>query len=242
MAFNYKTEYNRYKRYYQAVGEMTAKPKNRAYTTVVLTFLAISLFAWYAVLPTIRTILYLRREIADKLIVNKKMEEKIAALIEAQAAYQGLKQKLPLLTEAVPKNPDVLILVAQLKNIATQNSASLSAIQIPTVPLFLDTEPLPLTESSTKTPNKSAQNVPTEKPYTGARRVDVPISITVNGSYASILSFLEDVRMLRRIVGINGLSITPLHNTVNTATGSSTQLEVVLKLTLYYLTTEPVRN
>src|SRR3989338_2007521 len=118
MPFNYKTEIHRYKRYYQSIEQVANKPQARAYTTAIFSFLAVSLFGWYAIRPTLQTILYLRREIIDKTDISKKMEEKISNLIGAQATYQSVENQLPLLHAALPTNPQAVSLVQQIKKLA----------------------------------------------------------------------------------------------------------------------------
>jgi len=99
-AFNYKQEYQRYKKYYLNLVPLLQQPVSRAYTTIIFSFLAISLFGWYAIRPTMQTIFELKREIADKTDLNQKMEEKISALIEAQAVYQDIETKIPVVTKS----------------------------------------------------------------------------------------------------------------------------------------------
>ena len=75
--FDYKKEYDRYKRYYLSMEPVLTKPVNQAYTAIIFSFLAVSLFGWYAIRPTVQTIVTLKREIADKTVLNKQMEDKI---------------------------------------------------------------------------------------------------------------------------------------------------------------------
>jgi len=89
------------------------KPKMRASTTAVFSFLAISLFTWYAIRPTAQTIIFLRREISDKTALNEQMENKITALIESQDTYEKIKERLPIVQQALPPNPDGVILERQ---------------------------------------------------------------------------------------------------------------------------------
>src|SRR3972149_7715954 len=120
MPFNYRTELHRYRRYYQSIENITKRPNTHFYTTTIFSFLAVSLFGWYAIRPTIQTILFLQREIRDKTELNKKMEDKIAALIEAQAYYQEVEPLLPVLDESLPSQPDAIPLIMQLRNLASQ--------------------------------------------------------------------------------------------------------------------------
>ncbi|MBI2405230.1 hypothetical protein HYV22_03580 [Candidatus Gottesmanbacteria bacterium] len=179
MAFNYKTEYERYRRYYQSLEPTFKTSATSSYTMAIFSFLAISLFGWYGIRPTVQTILFLRREIADNTEVSKRMENKITQLVEAQAAYQNAADNLVILDQALPQDPNVLRVVGQLQSLAKSTNSSLSAVQVPTVPLA----------SSQATPSAG----------TGGEKVtDIPIVVAVNGTYTAIKSFLDGLVSMRK--------------------------------------------
>ncbi len=201
-------------RYYQKLQPMMKKPKMRASTTAVFSFLAISLFAWYAIRPTAQTIIHLRREISDKAALNKQMEDKITALIEAQEKYETIQDRLPILKQALPNNPDAIILARQLRNLAATSGASISAIQIPSLPIL----------GQEATPGaKLAPAKPLET---------YPISVTLTGPYTSLKSFLDGLLALRRITSIDLISFKM--GTSKVLFGEDLQLS--LKLMSYYST------
>ena len=215
---------SQYKRYYQRLEEFTEKPDNRMYGTTVFSFLAISLFGWYAIRPTVQTILYLQREIKDKQEVSKKMEEKISALVVAQAAYQQVQSQIPLASQALPQSPDVLSLVAQIRNLAAVTNASLSAVQIPTVPLLGKDASQSAAPQTTRLPNA---------PRISAGVGDYPATVTVTGPFAAISEFLKGMIAMRRITTIETMSLTPSKEEKSTL--GSTQLQLTLKVKTYYL-------
>ncbi len=224
MAFNYKTEYDRYRRYYQSLEPVIKKSATRTYTTAIFSFLAVSLFGWYGIRPTIQTILFLRREIADNQVVNKRMEDKITHLIEAQAAYQNVYTQLPVLDESLPESPEILYVVNQLKNLARATNSSLSALQVPQVPIL----------PAVSTPSSQPAGLPAQ---TGpGSLVEVPLVAVVNGSYTSIKSFIDGVIGMRRILSIGTINIgESREETGRSSTASGSLLQLVVKLTVYYL-------
>lgn len=151
----------------------------KTYTTAIFSFLAVSLFGLYAVLPTMRTILFLRREIRDKTSVNKQMEDKIAALIESQAAFEATSGRLPLLFHAIPQTPQPVELFRSLRNLAEASNASMSSVSVSSVPLR------------------------TEK------HTSFPITLVVTGSYSSLKSFLDGALTIRRIISLNAIRFSP---------------------------------
>lgn len=218
MPYNYKTEYERYKHYYQELTERVDKPKNRMYSTTVFSFLAVSLFGWYAIKPTVQTILFLRREIKDDQVISLQMEDKISALVEAQAAHQNVEPKLAFVDGALPSSPDVLSVVSQLRALADNTQASLSAVQVPTVPL------LGKDASQSAAPAKSA-------PAAG-NLGDYPLTVTLNGSFGSIQSFMNGLLSIRRAITIDTISILP---SKESPPAKNTGLQLTLKLKAYYL-------
>ncbi len=220
MPFDYKNEYERYKKYYQSLDETIQKPKNRIYTATVFSFLAVSLFGWYAIRPTAQTILYLRREIADNQMVNQRMEEKISALVEAQSAYQTVQPQLPLVNQALPRDPDVIALVGQLRNLAMSSGASLSGITVPTVSLT--------GEDATRSGSGASRASTIVK---AAKLNDFPVTVMLDGSFPTVQSFLQGITSMRRIITIDTFSIAPSREA-----GATNMLQLTLKLKGYYLT------
>lgn len=214
MALNTKTSTSesQFHRYYQKLSPVLKKPAIRTSTTAVFSFLAISLFAWYAIRPTAQTIFFLRREIADKTVLNERMENKITALIEAQETYETIKSRLPVIAQALPGNPDAIILARQLRNLALISGASISAIQIPSLPL--------LGQETTQGAKLAAQN-PLEQ---------YPISIILSGSYVSLKAFMDGLLTLRRITSIDTISIKPAAR----QGFAEDTLQLIIRLQSYY--------
>lgn len=223
MAYNYKTELERYRRYYQSLEPILGKPRSQSYTAVIFSFLVVSLFGLYAIRPTIQTILTLRREIQDKTDISQKMEDKIAALIEAQAAYNQVENSLPVIDQALPPDPDAVPLIIQLRNLANASGVTLSTIQMPTVPLL----------GKEATPTAQPQSAPA-----GPQR-SFEFSGSIIGPYSGVLAFLSGLQEMRRIVTINSIAVTADKTTSPVASESATtigeQLQLTMRLTSYYL-------
>lgn len=201
-------------KYYKRLQPALKKPKNRATTTAVFSFLAISLFALYAIRPTAQTIIYLRREIADKTVLNQQMENKITALIEAQATYETIQDRVGVIEQALPDNPDAVILARQLRNLASISNASISAMQIPGLPIIAQ-------EATPGARLAAAAAKPLE---------EYPITMVVTGPYASLEAFLDGLLKMRRITNIDALSMKPTFKL-----GSSSDiLQLNVKLKSYY--------
>ena len=223
MAFNYKTELQRYRKYYQSLEPLVSRPSSHAYTTVVFSFLAVSLFGWYAIRPTLQTILYLKREITDDTVTNKQMEDKITALIGAQAYYQQVEPLLPAVDEALPPTSDAIPAAIQFRNLASASGVLLTSLQIPGVPL--------------SSPNA---NQTTTTSVTPVKEAPISISVTVKGDYQSIRSFLNGIISLRRIAAIDSISLGPApgeSTSSQSAILSSRLLLLSVHLKIFYIGT-----
>lgn len=215
-----------FRKYYRPLEPILQKPKNRVYTATVLSFLTVSLFIWYAIRPTIQTILSLRREIRDSTAVNEQMETKIAALVEAQATYQDIVPRLGLIKEAVPETPDMVNLMVQLRNLANSVDATMSAANVVSIPLTIE-----------KTKSVSiAQPSPSPSPVPGTQKQDKnatsPVTVTIQGSYESMKQFIQGVYAMRRIVTIVDITMLPYGTDTNTKRGET--LTMTLKLNGYF--------
>lgn len=220
MAYNYKTELERYRRYYRSLGPIFRQPKAETYTMIIFSFLTVSLFGWYAIRPTVQTILYLKREIRDKTEVSKKMDEKINALIEAQARYEEITPYLPIVEDALPKVPDAMPLIVQFKNLALESGAVLTSVQLSTVPLL-----------GKEASGSADKNPDPQKTF--------DFAISIQGPYQALNTFLEGLKIIRRVVSFEALSIEPI-NITNVGTESAQltnrQLQLTVKVIAYYLT------
>ena len=114
--------------------------------------------------------------------------------------------------------------MVQLRNLAAFSQASLSAIQVPTVPLLgIDAT------RSAQTVTARGPNAP-KQPKLG----DFPVSVTVNGTFTSIQSFLQGIIAMRRITTVDTLAIAPSKD--SSAPAGTNMLQLTLRLKGYYLT------
>jgi len=209
---------NQYKKYSQTIAPFLESQQTKNYTTVIFFFLVLSVFSWYAIRPTIQTILYLRREIKDKTQIDKQMDAKIYALIEANANFENNQALFPVLSEAVPKTPEAVDLVSQLTNLALEKNLLLSQLKTADIPLSTSSAVIPSTN---------------QKQFT-----ELPMEFTIEGPYSSVTSYFRDLINLRRVVTIQSMNFLPLQTPVISASGSGipATLKVSVDLVTYYET------
>jgi hypothetical protein len=150
------------------------------------------------------------------------MEEKISHLIQAQAAYQSVTDQIPLLDEAIPTNPDVLSLATQLRNLGQEVNASVSAIQIGSVPIEAPKEP-----DGATTP-RAGSAVPVVKLST------VPVHFVLTGNFPAMKLFLQNLLSMRRLVTLETIDIQPATDDIVRVGTPSASLRITLKATSFY--------
>ena len=207
-------QFSRFRKYYTSIEPIWEKPKNRIYTAIIFSFLAISLFAWYAIRPTVQTILFLQKDIADKTIVNQKMEQKIAQLIEARANLDEIQPRIYLVREAIPENPDALDLSLQLRNLINSSDATMSSLTLGGIPLV---------SSDTKT--KTGNNVSS---------AEFHINTILMGGYPGLESVLDQMNIMRRMITVSMLNFSLTGETRFSAGSTVIPINLTLKLNSYY--------
>jgi len=106
----------------------------------------------------------------------KKMDAKIYALIEANAAYENNQSLFPVLSETIPNNPEALDAVSQMKNLAMEKNVLITLLQMANIPL------------STPAATQAQKN---KKLYT-----ELPVTLSVEGPFLSILSWFYPIDLL----------------------------------------------
>ncbi len=182
MALDWQTEYHRYRRYFVNINQFYRQKKVRAYTGIVLSIFAVSFFIFFAIKPTLVTIASLMKEIDDKRVITEKLETKINALASAQREYQNVESDLYLVDQALPRDSQVSLFIKQLEALARKSEVAIDGIQINQVPLK---------EKSASTDSSQSVN----------------FSIAASGSYQNLVSYLQTVSSLRRIITIESFAI-----------------------------------
>lgn len=99
MALNYKNSLTRYRRYLQVSQQ---QPWMRASLYVILSLILVIILLVSALRPTMITIAGLLGQINQNQKIEKTLDEKIAAVREAEEILQRIEPRLEVLEEAVP--------------------------------------------------------------------------------------------------------------------------------------------
>lgn len=182
-------EYHRYRRYFVDLGKkLYQEKKSRVYSGIILSILTITFFLSFAIRPTLVTIASLLKEIENQKVVAEKLQDKITALNTAQIEYQKIKKDLVFVDETLPIHPDISSLITQLEVLARDSNLSVDGIQF------------------SRTVLKDQEgNIKNSKIKEGPPGIDFTLAVV--GDYKNLISFLDSLTNLRRLVLIDTFAL-----------------------------------
>lgn len=190
--------YSVYKKYLQNIIILYKKRQDiQVFTELILSLSAIGFFSIFAIRPTLLTIGKLQTEIKGKEETITTMDQKIKDLIVAQDLFEREKNKIALLNQAVPNEPEPQIYVRQIEGLAKKAGVRIVNMNVDKVDL-INQEPEPQTEIT-------SQVVAKEIPYPQNAK-DVRVSLSVTSDYNSLKSFLNELETTRRPILIDSFN------------------------------------
>lgn len=162
--------------------------RSQKFFGIVLTLCALSFFGFFAIKPTVSTILKLRKELSDNLFVFNQLEAKIKNLTELRKLYFNLQNDLPTIKDTITTQPEVHLLFAQIQSIAQTSSITINKLQ-----------------------NFEVEVLRSEN-GTGKNYYSYSFSIAGMGSFENISKFISILTNMERIVNIDVFSINNITN------------------------------
>jgi Tfp pilus assembly protein PilO len=209
MPIDWRAGYYRYHHYFLGAKNIYRKKQVVVYTGLALTFFTISFFTLFAIKPTVTTIVGLIKEIQTKKEVDQKLQAKINSLREAQANYSLVKDRLDLIEQALPQEPDLISLLYQIEILAQKNNTAIGSLSF---------------DSSYLLGEKSEGPKDTQPAATG-------FSLALGGNFESLNNFLASFENLRRVIGLEKFAINALWAKEPTLS----ELNISLQLKAHYL-------
>lgn len=176
------TRYSRYFKYIKPVGQ---SPIIKTYGSIMFTLVAMIVFIFFAIKPTIETIVVLQKKIDNAKVTLTAINKKANDLSQAKDNYQKIDQSLISKIEtAIPNNVTLNSLVTTLEQTAITHQATISAVQM---------EPLTV--------------APMDQNIIGAL-TEIKFTFNIAGAYDDILRILKEFKNSSRIISIDRISIT----------------------------------
>ena len=106
-----------------------SQERSQKFFYIVLTLFALSFFGFFAINPTVSAILKLRKEVSDSEFVYRELETKIKNLSILRKQYGNLQNDLPVITDAITREPDVHLLFAQIQAASQKSNITIKKLQ-----------------------------------------------------------------------------------------------------------------
>ena len=179
-----KSESSFYSRYFTYIKPVTKLPMVRTYGSIIFTLLIMLIFIYFAIKPTVETILVLQKKLADEELVLQKITKKASDLSLGKQNYDNLDSQIKTKVQsAIPDNVELKSLIQALEQTAKNHDASVSALQIQ--PLTLETK----------------------KENILGTISEVSFTFNIEAQYLNMISFLQDLRVSSRLISIDSLSL-----------------------------------
>lgn len=173
----------KYNRYYIYIKQVTGNKYVKSTAPYIFSILAIIIFIIFAIRPTILTIINLQKNIQDNQQVLNALEQKSRDLTDGKRNLDNLDPNIKIrINTRLPDNAAVAILINDLQISATKN-ASISALQIQPVTIY--------TNATGSTVKKNLG--------------ELLFSFNVQGSYADLLSVLDNISKSSRLINLTGI-------------------------------------
>lgn len=196
------------------LNEFYTQPIARVSFELIITIVVVMFFALFAIRPTLLTMSDLIKEIEDKRALEQALEQKIAALSTAQTEYLAVQNRLPLLDEALPSDPNVIQALNIIEKIASDRQVAITNVGIPELP-----DHLAPGDGSTDSDSLQRQNL--------------ILKVTLASDYLTIQEFIKDLQNSRRMIVVDAIDYNVNENQANKS------LRAVVTLNMPYFGTVP---
>ena len=169
-----------------ALNHFYANPVARVSMELFLTIGLVLLLAIFAIQPTINTMSELIKEIETKEKLEKDLTQKVAALQTAQTQLSIAQNRLTLLEEALPTNPEVIFTTKLIEKMAADSKILINNLSIAEIPKE--------TSGSVPVGPKSKKNL--------------RLIVNVTGDYPAIRLFVEAIKNSRRSLIVESVIFT----------------------------------
>ena len=179
-----KSESQFYSRYFTYIKPVAKLPIVKNYGPTIFTLFAMTILIFFAIKPTVETILVLQKKIDDSNQVLEKATQKVNSLSLGKKNYDSLGQNITQkISAAIPDTVSLRSLIQNLEQSAKAREASISALQIQ--PLIINTK------VDQKQGNLS----------------EISFTFNIEGSYANLIEVLQDLKRSSRLISIETLSL-----------------------------------
>lgn len=193
MYTGWKRNYLRYRDFFLNIRSLyNTKPNLKIYLELILSIITVGIFAFFAIKPTVLTVIELEKQIKSKEETVVILKQKIKNLQIVSGLLQTKSQDIQYVEQAVPKTASPEVLVKQIEEISNKNSLKILGLSCLDV-VLIGKEP------------DNKKTIASDVLAIGAR--ELPFTFSATGSYQNIYSFINQIEALRRPVKIDSYTI-----------------------------------
>lgn len=175
---------SRYNRYFIYVKPIIKNIYVKTYSSLVFSLVAITFFGLFAIRPTIKTIFALRQDISQQSKVLDELIQKSKNLEVGRINYEAIDSDLKQdIDSLIPDSVEIDRIIESLNNLASENQASISGLQIQPFEVYAASESASL------------------------ELKEVSFTFNIQGSYQSLMRVLSQVPSNVRLLSIDTLNI-----------------------------------
>ncbi len=175
--------YSRYFTYIKPLGKI---PIVKTYGSTIFTLFIITIFIFFAIKPTLETILILQKKLTDTSLVLDKVNKKANDLSLGRQNYDNLDPQIKTkIIQSIPDNVGLRSITQNLEQSARTHQASISALQIQPIVI----EP---------------------KSDTVGKLTEIDFTFNIEGQYQNLIAALQDLSASSRLISIDKLSLSKI--------------------------------
>lgn len=183
-----RSQSQRYSRYFTYIKPITRLPIIKTYGSTIFTLLVMTIFIFYAIKPTVETILVLQKKLENSTKVLGQVNQKTNNLSLAKQNLEKLDPNIKnKVSTAIPDTVSLKSFIQALEQTAKSHDASISALQ---------TQPLTL---ETKLDNQQVGAVS-----------EISFTFNTEGEYRNLIALLQDLRTSARLMTIDSVALSKL--------------------------------
>lgn len=182
--------------------------KVKDYSFIIFFFLIFSFFVAFAIKPNLTTIFTLQNELRDLNQLDDAYDSVISQILSLQSIFENNRDRMYLLTDALPEGPTVSKVIDDLSKSASASGVVLQKVEINQVNLRKTTA------------NKNLQAY--------------VVNINTNSQFEPVRKFMYDFLDQRRLKMVKSLTIVRDTGGVPTSTGSA-KIQIKMEVEGYYL-------
>lgn len=174
-------------RYYTYIRPILRNKFAKTYSSLIFSLITITIFSYYAIRPTVTTILSLQKSIDEQTSILKRLQDKVSNLSQGKQNYENIPVEVKSkINSLVPDNPAVAQLINSLNYAAGQAEASVAGIQIQEV--VLDSKK-----------NQLNRNAPLNQ---------VDFTLNTQGTFPNLMKLLSSLKRTDRLFAITSVNFT----------------------------------